>query len=277
VQRKRLDPWLERFGLSAWRDRKVEELSKGMAQKIQLIASVLPEPAWLFLDEPFSGLDPVSTDALREVILDLPKGGTTILFSTHKMEIAERLSSGSPTGSATFHGVARNDARYELGSAFYSGYVCAVCDLLLTDPSTPSEEPEVGYTGGAYTVYAPFVERLTRSRRAASGKGDRMYKSLGAGHIGVRWLWITRSLPEGNETVFAGNYCITCHSNANEKHPYADQNPRHEFRDYVFFAPGLLEPTGSLAYPREVAAATLCARVCGLPSRAATSILGVRM
>ncbi len=52
------------------------------------------------------------------------------------------------------------------------------------------------------------------------------------------WLWITKDLPDGKETVFTGNFCITCHANANEKHPYADKNLKEEFRDYVFFVPG---------------------------------------
>jgi len=87
----RILSWLERFGLGAWRDRKIEDLSKGMAQKVQIVASLLHDPAWLFFDEPFSGLDPVSTDTLREVILELGRGGATILFSTHNMEQAERI------------------------------------------------------------------------------------------------------------------------------------------------------------------------------------------
>ena len=57
-------------------------------------------------------------------------------------------------------------------------------------------------------------------------------------HAQGGWLWITRDLPNGKETVFMGNFCITCHSNANEKHPYGDGNPNEEFRDYVYFVPG---------------------------------------
>ena len=59
------------------------------------------------------------------------------------------------------------------------------------------------------------------------------------------WLWITRDLPKGEEKVFAGNFCITCHSNANERHPYGDKNPREEFRDYVFYVPVPPGPSGS--------------------------------
>lgn len=89
--RQRIDRWLERFGLGGWKQRKVDDLSKGMAQKIQLIASILHEPEFIFLDEPFAGLDPASTDVLREAILELGKEGRTILFSTHNMEQAERI------------------------------------------------------------------------------------------------------------------------------------------------------------------------------------------
>ncbi len=87
----RIDEWLDRFGLAEWKDRKVQELSKGMAQKVQLIAAVVHDPEFVFLDEPFSGLDPVSTDVLREAVLDLNRAGKTLLFSTHNMEQAERI------------------------------------------------------------------------------------------------------------------------------------------------------------------------------------------
>ena len=90
---KRLDTWLARFDLAAWKTRTPESLSKGMAQKVQFIASVLHEPDILLLDEPFSGLDPVSTDALREAVLELAGNGTTILLSTHNMEVAEKICS----------------------------------------------------------------------------------------------------------------------------------------------------------------------------------------
>jgi len=86
------DQWLERLGLSEWRDRKVEALSKGMQQKVQFIAAVLTRPDLAILDEPFSGLDPVNLEALREVILELKRRGATVIFSTHDMTKAEELS-----------------------------------------------------------------------------------------------------------------------------------------------------------------------------------------
>ncbi len=83
--------WLDRMSLSAWIDKKVDALSKGMAQKIQFIASVLNRPELLILDEPFSGLDPVNAEVLKDAVLDLKKEGTTVVFSTHDMGVAERL------------------------------------------------------------------------------------------------------------------------------------------------------------------------------------------
>jgi ABC-2 type transport system ATP-binding protein len=83
--------WLERMKLSDWADKKVQALSKGMAQKVQFIATVVARPELVLLDEPFSGLDPVNTDELREAILDLRREGTTVIFSTHDMAVAERM------------------------------------------------------------------------------------------------------------------------------------------------------------------------------------------
>lgn len=83
--------WLERFELTDWARKKVETLSKGMSQKVQFIASVVSRPKLLILDEPFSGLDPVNTEALRQAVLDLRSEGTTILFSTHDMNMAEKM------------------------------------------------------------------------------------------------------------------------------------------------------------------------------------------
>jgi ABC-2 type transport system ATP-binding protein len=83
--------WLERMGLGAWADKRVEALSKGMSQKVQFIATVVARPELVLLDEPFSGLDPVNADVLREAILDLRKDGTTVLFSTHDMAVAEKM------------------------------------------------------------------------------------------------------------------------------------------------------------------------------------------
>jgi ABC-2 type transport system ATP-binding protein len=88
---KRARSWCERFDLSAWTGKKVEELSKGMQQKVQFIGAVLHDPELIVMDEPFSGLDPASTVVLKDVLLELAKKGKTILLSTHGMDQAERL------------------------------------------------------------------------------------------------------------------------------------------------------------------------------------------
>src|SRR2546426_1438766 len=83
--------WLERLGLADWRMRKVSDLSKGMQQKVQFISTVLHEPDLVILDEPFSGLDPVNAQVIRDTILDWARTGRTVLFSTHIMEHAEQI------------------------------------------------------------------------------------------------------------------------------------------------------------------------------------------
>ncbi len=88
---RRLGPWLERFSLTDWRKKKTNELSKGMQQKAQFIATVLHEPEILIMDEPMSGLDPVGMDVMRETMLDLRRRGATIVLSSHQMETVEKL------------------------------------------------------------------------------------------------------------------------------------------------------------------------------------------
>lgn len=86
-----LRSWLDRFQIQEYENKRVEELSKGNQQKIQFMASVLHKPELLILDEPFSGLDPVNADMLKEAVLDLQKNGTTIVFSSHQMHNVEEL------------------------------------------------------------------------------------------------------------------------------------------------------------------------------------------
>lgn len=83
--------WLEKLDLAAYGERKVEELSKGMQQKVQFITTVLNQPELVILDEPFSGLDPVNTNILKDIILDFHRRGHTIIFSTHMMEQVEMI------------------------------------------------------------------------------------------------------------------------------------------------------------------------------------------
>jgi len=89
--KQRVNHWLEKFEIASWKNKKIEDLSKGMAQKIQFIATVIHAPRVLILDEPFSGFDPVNAALLKNEILELKKAGTTILLSTHRMESVELL------------------------------------------------------------------------------------------------------------------------------------------------------------------------------------------
>jgi ABC-2 type transport system ATP-binding protein len=90
-----LDPeiasWTARLGMDGWADKKIETLSKGMSQKVQFVAAVVSKPALLILDEPFTGLDPVNAEVLKDAVLEIRRRGTTVVFSTHDMATAERM------------------------------------------------------------------------------------------------------------------------------------------------------------------------------------------
>ncbi len=89
--KKEIGNWMEKFEIADWWDRKIEDLSKGMQQKVQFIATVANRPELLILDEPFSGLDPVNTNLIKQIINELKEAGTTIIFSTHRMEQVEQI------------------------------------------------------------------------------------------------------------------------------------------------------------------------------------------
>ena len=86
-----LDYWFDRFGIETWRKKNIEELSKGMQQKIQFIATVVHDPTLIILDEPFSGLDPINTNLIKDEIYELSQKGKQIVFSTHRMEQVEEI------------------------------------------------------------------------------------------------------------------------------------------------------------------------------------------
>lgn len=89
--KKEIDKWLQRLELTEWKKKKIEELSKGMQQKIQFLTTILHKPRLLILDEPFGGLDPINQNLIKDILLELKAQGTTIIFSTHVMESAEKL------------------------------------------------------------------------------------------------------------------------------------------------------------------------------------------
>ncbi|WP_428236598.1 ABC transporter ATP-binding protein [Gracilimonas sp.] len=89
--KKAIDYWLDRFDASDWKKKEINELSKGMSQKIQFIATIAHDPDIYIFDEPFSGLDPINSETLKEIIIELREKGKTILFSTHRMEQVEQM------------------------------------------------------------------------------------------------------------------------------------------------------------------------------------------
>jgi ABC-2 type transport system ATP-binding protein len=89
--KRQIKLWLEKLDIVSWRDKKIEDLSKGMAQKVQFISTVIHQPSLLILDEPFSGFDPVNAEVIKNEILDLRSKGTTVILSTHRMESVELL------------------------------------------------------------------------------------------------------------------------------------------------------------------------------------------
>ena len=136
----KIDEWLERVKLSEWKNKRSMELSKGMQQKIQFITSVIHDPDLLILDEPFSGLDPINVELLKEIVLDLKRSGKTIIFSTHQMEVAEKICDDIcllNRSQKVFEGSLR-----EIKSSFGRNSVAVRCeggDGVLDDPALVSK------------------------------------------------------------------------------------------------------------------------------------------
>ncbi len=136
---RRGSAWLHRMDAAGWETRKVQELSKGMQQKVQFISTILHEPSLLILDEPFSGLDPVNSDVLISVIKELKDNGTSVILSTHQMDQVERLCDDIAlinAGKVVLSGnVGDVRARYRSNRVFieYSGDRSSVADVPGTD------------------------------------------------------------------------------------------------------------------------------------------------
>ncbi|PYQ51937.1 MAG: ABC transporter [Acidobacteria bacterium] len=194
---RRLPPWLERLGLDAWRHRRLNELSKGMQQKAQFIATVLHDPDVLILDEPLSGLDPIGVNVMRDVFLDLRRRGKTVVLSSHQMETVERLCDsialihrgrkvleGAVSEVKSRHGKNTIVLSYEGDGAFLSGLpgVLKVADfgryveIRMTDGADPQSilrEAAARIRVTRFEVVEPslhdiFVEKVTAAGDAAA-------------------------------------------------------------------------------------------------------------
>lgn len=140
VVESKIDEWLARVKLPEWKNKRSMELSKGMQQKIQFITAVLHDPELLILDEPFSGLDPINVELLKEIVLDLKRSGKTIIFSTHQMEVAEKICDDIcllNRSEKVFEGSLR-----EIKSSFGHNAIAVRCeggDGVLDDPALVSK------------------------------------------------------------------------------------------------------------------------------------------
>ena len=145
---QRLKHWFEKFGSQEWWNKKVEELSKGMAQKVQFIVTVLHEPELLIFDEPFSGFDPINANLLKEEILALRDKGATIIFSTHNMSSVEEICdhitlinrsknilSGNVDEIRRCHGANIFELDYRGDEAALRARLAACCEVMESTPS----------------------------------------------------------------------------------------------------------------------------------------------
>jgi len=178
----KIDEWLARVKLSDWKNKRSMELSKGMQQKIQFITAVIHDPDILILDEPFSGLDPVNVELMKEIVLDLKRAGKTIIFSTHQMEVAEKICDDIcllNRSRKVFEGSLR-----EIKSSFGRNSVAVRCeggDGVLDDPALVSKL--VRHADEAQALLAPGADAQTLLKRlidsgAVIGKFEMVEPSL---------------------------------------------------------------------------------------------------
>jgi ABC-2 type transport system ATP-binding protein len=178
----KIDEWLARVKLSEWKNKRSMELSKGMQQKIQFVTAVLHDPELLILDEPFSGLDPINAELLKEIVLDLKRSGKTIIFSTHQMEVAEKICDDIcliNRAEKVLEGSLR-----ELKRSFGRNAVAVRCeggDGVLDDPSLVSKV--VRHVDEAQALLAPGANAQTLLHRliesgATIGKFEMVEPSL---------------------------------------------------------------------------------------------------
>jgi ABC-2 type transport system ATP-binding protein len=157
--------WLARLGLSDWATKRVEDLSKGMQQKVQFIGSLLHEPELVILDEPFSGLDPVNSKVMRDVVVEIAREGRTVLFSTHIMEQAEKMcdrvaiiARGEKVVDGTLAEVKRSGGGRHVALAFHRNQEAAA--RVLGDRSLVSRVDDFGASAEARLLEGVESDRL---------------------------------------------------------------------------------------------------------------------
>ncbi|HEY0761210.1 MAG TPA: ATP-binding cassette domain-containing protein [Pyrinomonadaceae bacterium] len=182
VIESKIDEWLARVKLSEWKNKRSMDLSKGMQQKIQFVTAAIHDPDLLILDEPFSGLDPINVELLKEIVLDLKRTGKTIIFSTHQMEVAEKICDDIcllNRSKKVFEGSLR-----EIKSSFGRNSIAVRCeggDGVLDDPSLVSKV--VRHADEAQALLAAGADAQTILKRlidsgAVIGKFEMVEPSL---------------------------------------------------------------------------------------------------
>ncbi len=173
---RRSRSWLERLGLGDWSRKKVEDLSKGMQQKVQFIGALLHEPELVLLDEPFSGLDPVNSQLMKDVVVEIAREGRTVLFSTHIMEQAERMcdrvaiiARGEKVLDGTLSEVKRDFGTRHVALVFNRNQANAA--KILRDPALVARADDYG---GSAEVELP-----------ADGDPDRLLRALVTADVGL--------------------------------------------------------------------------------------------
>ena len=191
---RRLRVWFDRFDIASWWNRRVEELSKGMAQKVQFIVTVLHEPELLIFDEPFSGFDPINANLLKEEILGLRDRGATVIFSTHNMSSVEEVCdhitlidrscnilSGAVDEIRRRHGQNLFRLEYRGDEAALRRALAGRCEVVASGGDLPAEEAAVVLArldGGASRI--AVVDGSRRRRRRAARCDRRCERDGGA-------------------------------------------------------------------------------------------------
>jgi ABC-2 type transport system ATP-binding protein len=159
--KEQMEYWLKRFGIQAWRKKRIEELSKGMAQKVQFICTVLHEPDVLILDEPFSGFDPINIELIRKELLNFKKKGKSIIISTHNMnnveEICDRailINEGHMVLQGTIHDL-RQQFKEDLFKISFTGNMISFANALWTGYEIIDKEV---HSEDSFTIYLKMRE-----------------------------------------------------------------------------------------------------------------------
>ncbi len=189
--RNRLKYWFERLDIGDWWNRKIQELSKGMAQKIQFIVTVLHEPRLLIFDEPFSGFDPINANIIKEEILHLKERGASIIFSTHRMESVEELC--------------EYIALLHEGEVILDGKLFDIKrkykrNLYSVQLETPNGEAALADLKGKFEIlspsFDPMIEHLDFTVQLANGEARDFLSQIGSAGSVIRFV---ETVPSANE------------------------------------------------------------------------------